>query len=1150
MEIRQAFHILNIAETKDEELIKSAYLTLLGAVNPEDDAEGFMRLREAYEKALELARQPNETDSGVTKEKTELELWMDAVDAVYRDIRKRAQAEVWKELFANPACQGLDVFMNARDKLLVYLMNHHNLPLAVWQVIDREFRILADMDSLKLHYPENFLNYVKYYIQHEGFFNFDGFCPTGASAAESDADGYIGKLMDIKQTIDNHQYEGMWQQLDDLKAFGIYHPDEDVLRLRLLMAEERMDEAAAICDCLLEHYPEDHYVLTFTAEYSWAQGQADTAFSLWDKLLAIRPSSYAARDGLIKYYRQQDQPEKAKEYVLEILKDQNNNEVMFRNLTEINQILIKQYKEQLADLSDSEEGREQRVKLMFDLGWCYFQNKEFHLGIELIEGIRPRPEEEWRYYNYLGRSFYSIHDYERALPCLLKLQALILATVDDGSEEAQSRLKKKAVTHYMLSWCRFETKQFEDAAADAELAVSLEENNSARYYHHEGLIRIYIGSREYAKAIDAADRLLAELPDFYRIYLLRMEAAYELDRRQLVVDDYYRAIDIHADYFKPYLLAAKVFFECSQFQDAWSVLARAKENKVTFSDQMLLYEVKTRRNLAKDLKDRQEAMAICRQLAERIAARNPGSGGDQASAASSDSDELDDLFEKAEISFEIGVLSWDMDDVAEAHVWLKKAQEENPQRPNYFWAEGNLYRSEEQYEQALELYRQVKESYESYPVYHQNCAFCLQELGHLDDALAAFLKGAELDEQYPKIWENIAYLCIDKYKKSYQKSDHEEAVRYATKQLEIEENVRYLLMRGSVYQSGMLLELAMADYQRALELDPEDCIVYNDIGLCLMRMGRYDEAIVQLKKAAELVGDQKIPYPFNNLSSCYEALGDYETANEYALKNIEINPASDYYPERLARNHHHMEHYQEAIDRFRAVAKRRGVPESVYTHNIGQAYFQMGELETAEKYYRKMAEKPDATFTTVFNTGLFFAEDLKKPEIAERYYLRSEQLTTDDDQKRHFLRNLADFYFETGNYSKAKEYGERAYEAHLAPYGSEEVCFSYLPSRTQNLVHFARIYLYIGNPEKAKQLLELAEQGYRCSWCYRLGCTDLHQQWAMYYKSIKDWQGAIREYEAEQRIPPVKINERVKDIEELRKKLRELEPEEEGQYMK
>ena len=45
MEKEMSFHILGIEETKDENAVKMAYRKLLKETNPEDDPEGFKRLR-------------------------------------------------------------------------------------------------------------------------------------------------------------------------------------------------------------------------------------------------------------------------------------------------------------------------------------------------------------------------------------------------------------------------------------------------------------------------------------------------------------------------------------------------------------------------------------------------------------------------------------------------------------------------------------------------------------------------------------------------------------------------------------------------------------------------------------------------------------------------------------------------------------------------------------------------------------------------------------------------------------------------------------------------------------------------------------------------------------------------------------------------
>lgn len=60
MDEKQIWLVLGIEATKEEEEIKQAYRSRLVSTNPEEDPEGFKRLRKAYEMALELAA---ETDS-------------------------------------------------------------------------------------------------------------------------------------------------------------------------------------------------------------------------------------------------------------------------------------------------------------------------------------------------------------------------------------------------------------------------------------------------------------------------------------------------------------------------------------------------------------------------------------------------------------------------------------------------------------------------------------------------------------------------------------------------------------------------------------------------------------------------------------------------------------------------------------------------------------------------------------------------------------------------------------------------------------------------------------------------------------------------------------------------------------------------------
>ena len=87
MDIQEMFSILGLDETTDAELIRAAYLKKLNTVNPEDNPEGFKRLRRAYEEALLYGKRQNrpveaEPDDPVS-------IFLRRAEAIYRSISHR-----------------------------------------------------------------------------------------------------------------------------------------------------------------------------------------------------------------------------------------------------------------------------------------------------------------------------------------------------------------------------------------------------------------------------------------------------------------------------------------------------------------------------------------------------------------------------------------------------------------------------------------------------------------------------------------------------------------------------------------------------------------------------------------------------------------------------------------------------------------------------------------------------------------------------------------------------------------------------------------------------------------------------------------------------------------------------------------------------
>jgi tetratricopeptide (TPR) repeat protein len=91
---------------------------------------------------------------------------------------------------------------------------------------------------------------------------------------------------------------------------------------------------------------------------------------------------------------------------------------------------------------------------------------------------------------------------------------------------------------------------------------------------------------------------------------------------------------------------------------------------------------------------------------------------------------------------------------------------------------------------------------------------------------------------------------------------------------------------SEVYQYQGKGDQALAEVNKALELDPLSMIINNNKGRIVDFGGRRDEAIAQLKKTIELFPDAASPR--NNLADVYEAKGMYSEAVEQRLIQIRL----------------------------------------------------------------------------------------------------------------------------------------------------------------------------------------------------------------------------------------------------------------------
>ena len=156
----ESFIILGIDITKDERAIRNAYRQKLAVTNPEDDPEGFKRLRSAYETACKYAREPEEAPEEKPRDTTPSGLWLEKAVKLYKNIRTRQDAECWNALFDEDIFFSIEEEENCRMKLLGYLTEHFKLPTEVWKLFDQKLSIVRDAKALREKFPLNFVHYI------------------------------------------------------------------------------------------------------------------------------------------------------------------------------------------------------------------------------------------------------------------------------------------------------------------------------------------------------------------------------------------------------------------------------------------------------------------------------------------------------------------------------------------------------------------------------------------------------------------------------------------------------------------------------------------------------------------------------------------------------------------------------------------------------------------------------------------------------------------------------------------------------------------------------------------------------------------------------------------------------------------------------
>lgn len=149
---------------------------------------------------------------------------------------------------------------------------------------------------------------------------------------------------------------------------------------------------------------------------------------------------------------------------------------------------------------------------------------------------------------------------------------------------------------------------------------------------------------------------------------------------------------------------------------------------------------------------------------------------------------------------------------------------------------------------------------------------------------------------------------------------------------------------------------AIEPYQKALQLEPQDPIILNNLCGAYAFSGRYGEAVKSCQEAIQLKPD--LAEAYNNLGWSYHRMGRHQDAIQACKQAIRLQPdlATAHY--NLGNGYSALKRYPEAAESYKQAIRIEFDYAEAHL-NLGAAYNQMGRYEEAiDSYKRALQLKP------------------------------------------------------------------------------------------------------------------------------------------------------------------------------------------------
>jgi serine/threonine-protein kinase len=267
------------------------------------------------------------------------------------------------------------------------------------------------------------------------------------------------------------------------------------------------------------------------------------------------------------------------------------------------------------------------------------------------------------------------------------------------------------------------------------------------------------------------------------------------------------------------------------------------------------------------------------------------------------------------------------------------------------------------------------------------------------------------------------------------------------------------LRMNTIKNDSLWTQKALAAAQQAEQLNDKLPEVHALLGSVYSAMGRYPEAVAELKTSLSQAPNSDEFY--RRLGDVYLNSGNVAQAVDAYQKAVTLNPYYWVNYNKLGKGYAHRGDFPKALQAYQQVAIFNPDIAAGY-ENVGNMYLQQGKYKESVPYYQK-ALHVEPYFSTYSNLGTsyFF---LKQYSSAVEMFEKAVELNPNNT----FMRvNLADAYRGAGEQDKARA----AYQQAVAV-GFKELQTN--PKNAEVMTQMALSYAKIGNSAEAENFIRQA----------------------------------------------------------------------------